>query len=224
MSKILIVEDEELLRKLIKDYLIREDYIVMEAKDGKEGLDCYYKNDDIDLILLDVMMPKFDGWSVIKEVRKSSDVPIIMLTAMSQDSDELYGFELGANDYVTKPFKPHILLARVKAHLKSNQTLESNDIKEYNLLKINKTSHKIYVAEERIELSPKEYDLLLYLSENLGSALSRDQILNAVWGYDYFGDLRTVDTHIKRLRLKLGEQSELVQTVRGYGYRFEVEK
>lgn len=224
MSKILIIEDEELLRKLIKDYLIREDHIVMEANDGKEGLDCYYKNDDIDLILLDVMMPKLDGWSVIKEVRKSSDIPIIMLTAMSQDSDELYGFELGASDYVTKPFKPHILLARVKAHLKNNQLLDINEIKEYNLLKINKTSHKVFIAEEQIELSPKEYDLLMYLAENIGSALSRDQILNAVWGYDYFGDLRTVDTHIKRLRLKLRDQATLVQTVRGYGYRFEVEK
>lgn len=224
MSKILIIEDEELLRKLIKDYLTREDHIVMEASDGKEGLDCYYKNDDIDLILLDVMMPKLDGWSVIKEVRKSSDIPIIMLTAMSQDSDELYGFELGANDYVTKPFKPHILLARVKAHLKSNQALDANEYKEYSMLKINKTSHKVYVGEERIELSPKEYDLLIYLSENMGSALSRDQILNGVWGYDYFGDLRTVDTHIKRLRLKLQTQATLIQTVRGYGYRFEVEK
>ncbi|MBN2260400.1 MAG: response regulator transcription factor [Clostridiales bacterium] len=223
MSKILVVDDEELLRNLIRDYLKRENHEVIEAKDGKEGLNYYYKNDDIDLILLDVMMPQLDGWTVLKEIRKSSEIPIIMLTAMSQDTDELYGFELGANDYITKPFKPNILMARVRAHLKKEESKEKSDIQKFDDLLIDQTARKVMIKEKLIELSPKEYELLIYLSENKGSALSRDQILDAVWGFDYFGDLRTVDTHIKRLRIKLEDQSELVQTVRGYGYRFEVE-
>ncbi|MEA3422922.1 MAG: response regulator transcription factor [Bacillota bacterium] len=223
MAKILVVDDEVLLRNLIKDYLFKDNHEVIEASDGKEGLNEYYKNDDIDLILLDVMMPNYDGWTVLKEIRKSSDVPVIMLTARSQDTDELYGFEIGANDYITKPFKPNILMARVRAHLKNDEAGKDNELIEFNKLTIDITARKIMISDRTIELSPKEYDLLIYLAENKGSALSRNQILDNVWGFDYFGDLRTVDTHIKRLRIKLEDQSNLVQTVRGYGYRFEVE-
>jgi DNA-binding response OmpR family regulator len=224
MSKILIVEDEALLRELVRDYLERDDHIVIEAKDGREGLQMYYQNDDIDLILLDVMMPEYDGWAVIKEIRKEDDLPIIMLTAMSQDSDELYGFELGANDYVTKPFKPHILMARVKAQLRKRETAQDKDEVFFGALSIDKTARRINLTGKPLELSPKEYDLLIYLTQNAGVALSRNQILDGVWGYDYYGDLRTVDTHIKRLRIKLGEKAYMVKTVRGYGYRFEVEQ
>ncbi len=224
MSKILIVEDEALLRELVKDYLERDDHIVMEAADGREGLQMYYQNDDIDLILLDVMMPEYDGWAVIKEIRKEDDLPIIMLTAMSQDSDELYGFELGANDYVTKPFKPHILMARVKAQLRKREATQSKDEILFGELSVDETARRINLSGKLLVLSPKEYDLLIYLTQNAGVALSRDQILDGVWGYDYYGDLRTVDTHIKRLRIKLGEKANMVKTVRGYGYRFEVEQ
>ncbi len=223
MAKILVVDDEVLLRNLIKDYLLKDNHEVIEAFDGKEGLSEYYKNDDIDLVLLDVMMPIYDGWTVLKEIRKSSDVPVIMLTARSQDTDELYGFELGANDYITKPFKPNILMARVRAHLKKDEAGKNNELLKFSDLIIDITARKIMISDRVIELSPKEYDLLIYLAENKGSALSRNQILDNVWGFDYFGDLRTVDTHIKRLRIKLEDQSNLVQTVRGYGYRFEVE-
>ncbi|MCK5763973.1 MAG: response regulator transcription factor [Clostridiales bacterium] len=223
MAKILVVDDEVLLRNLIKDYLLKDNHEVIEAFDGKEGLSEYYKNDDIDLVLLDVMMPIYDGWTVLKEIRKSSDVPVIMLTARSQDTDELYGFELGANDYITKPFKPNILMARVRAHLKNDEAGKDNELFKFNDLIIDITARRIMISDRIIELSPKEYDLLIYLAENKGSALSRNQILDNVWGFDYFGDLRTVDTHIKRLRIKLEDQSNLVQTIRGYGYRFEVE-
>ena len=223
MAKILVVDDEVLLRNLIKDYLLKDNHEVIEASDGKKGLNEYYKNDDIDLVLLDVMMPIYDGWMVLKEIRKSSDIPIIILTAMGQDTDELYGFELGANDYITKPFKPNILMARVRAHLKNDAEKRNNELLKFNDLIIDITARKIMISDKVIELSPKEYDLLIYLAENKGSALSRNQILDNVWGFDYFGDLRTVDTHIKRLRIKLENQSNLVQTVRGYGYRFEAE-
>lgn len=222
MSKILIVEDEALLRDLIRDYLERDDHEVLEAQDGKEGLKQYYQHDDLDLVLLDVMMPGHDGWTVLKEIRKSSELPVVMLTAMSQDTDELYGFELGANDYVTKPFKPHILMARVRAQLKRHSGAVKSEGVSYGPLVIDDAAHLVTLDGNPLELSPKEYDLLHFLTENAGAALSRDQILDGVWGYDYYGDLRTVDTHIKRVRVKLDRHAGMIKTVRGYGYRFEV--
>lgn len=221
MSRILVVEDEALLRELIRDYLQRDDHEVLEAADGTEGLKAYYRDDDLDLVLLDVMMPGKDGWTVLKEIRKSSEIPVIMLTALGQDADELYGFELGANDYVTKPFKPHLLMARVRAQLRRQGAVVAEG-QGFGALTVDNAAHRILLDGEVLELSPKEYDLLHYLTENVGAALSRDQILNGVWGYDYFGDLRTVDTHIKRVRIKLGDHADMVKTVRGYGYRFEV--
>ncbi|WP_202710191.1 response regulator transcription factor [Sporosalibacterium faouarense] len=223
MSKIniLVVEDEERLRRLVGDYLKVEGYSVIEAENGKIGLEIFNK-EKIDLVILDIMLPEYDGWTVCREIRKVSDVPIIMLTARSEESDQLFGFELGADEYVTKPFSPKVLVARVKALLKRlNENISDDQNIYFNGLKINEAAHKVYIDEEHIDLSPKEYDILLYLVKNKGRALSRDQILDSVWGFDYYGDERTVDTHIKRLRIKLKEKSDYIQTVRGLGYRFE---
>ncbi|ADG83477.1 response regulator transcription factor [Thermincola potens] len=221
-GKILIADDEARMRKLVADFLKKEGYAIIEAADGRQALDLFYGNNDIDLIILDVMMPGYDGWTVCREIRKSSQVPIIMLTARGEESDELFGFDLGADEYIAKPFSLKILAARIQALLRRVQN--NRTVRSFDGLEIDEQGRYVYVDGEPVDLSPKEFELLLYLTENAGRALSREQILNAVWDYDYFGDVRTVDTHIKKLRLKLGEKSYLIQTVRGLGYRFEVRK
>jgi len=221
-GKILIADDEDRMRKLVGDFLKKQGYLVVEAADGREALEVFSSEPDIDLIILDVMMPVYDGWSVCREIRKTSQVPIIMLTARGEESDELFGFDLGADEYISKPFSLKILAARVHALLR--RTENTKEIKSFGDLVIDKPGRQVYLAGNRIELSPKEFDLLLYLAENAGIALSREQILSAVWDYDYLGDGRTVDTHIKKIRAKLGNKSDLIQTVRGLGYRFEVKK
>ena len=220
---ILIIEDEIRIRFLLKDYLLSEGFSVIEACDGEEGLKVF-KNNNVDLILLDIMMPKIDGLTVLENIRTVSDIPIILLTAKSQEEDKLYGYDIGADDYVTKPFSPKILVPKVKALLKRTADLCENQssTKNYNGLTINKLSHEIKVNNVQLALSPKEYELLVYLSDNIGIALTRDTILDNVWGIDYYGDLRTVDTNIKRLREKLGEKANYIITVRGSGYKFDV--
>lgn len=222
-KKVLVVDDEQLIRKLVTDFLKREGYSTIEAEDGKQALELFENEKDIDLIILDVMLPEYDGWTVCREIRKKSKVPIIMLTARGEEFDELFGFDIGADEYIAKPFSPNILIARVNAVLR--RTIPDNEeLKEYEGLIIDNSAHQVVIDDCSIDLSPKEYDLLIYLTENYGKALSREQILDKVWGYDYYGDLRTVDTHINRLRIKLESKSNYVHTVRGYGYRFEVEK
>lgn len=195
----------------------------MEAKNGKEALDIFNSDQSIDLIILDIMMPELDGWSVCRQIRKSSRVPVIMLTARSDESDELFGFDLGADEYITKPFSPMILVARVQALLRRSGNAEYST-KLFDGLEINEIGRDVYIDGVKLDLSPKEFELLVFLADNKGIALSRDQILNSVWDYDYFGDARTVDTHIKKLRLKLGDKGDFIQTVRGLGYKFEVKK
>lgn len=220
--KILVVDDESRMRKLVKDFLVRQDYEVLEAADGEEALDIFYEEKGIALILLDVMMPRLNGWEVVKEVRQTSKVPIIMLTAKADEADELLGFELGVDEYISKPFSPKILVARVEAILRrANKIGEGSQSKTIGGITIDKATHTVTVGEERIDLSYKEFELLDYFMENQGLALSRDKILDAVWNYDYFGDARTIDTHVKKLRAKLGEKGEYIQTVWGLGYRFE---
>ena len=220
---ILIIEDEIRIRFLLKDYLLSEGFSVIEACDGEEGL-MAFKNNNVDLILLDIMMPKIDGLTVLENIRTVSDIPIILLTAKSQEEDKLYGYDIGADDYITKPFSPKILVAKVKALLKRTADLneDKSSTKNYNGLTINKLAHEIKVDNVQLSLSPKEYELLVYLSDNIGIALTRDTILDNVWGIDYYGDLRTVDTNIKRLREKLGEKANYIITVRGSGYKFDV--
>ena len=220
---ILIIEDEIRIRFLLKDYLLSEGFSVIEACDGEEGL-MAFKNNNVDLILLDIMMPKIDGLTVLENIRTVSDIPIILLTAKSQEEDKLYGYDIGADDYITKPFSPKILVAKVKALLKRTADLneEQSSTKNYNGLTINKLAHEVKVDNVQLSLSPKEYELLVYLSDNIGIALTRDTILDNVWGIDYYGDLRTVDTNIKRLREKLGEKANYIVTVRGSGYKFDV--
>lgn len=222
-KNILIIEDEMRIRFLLRDYLISENFTVIEAADGDEGLLAFEKN-KVDLILLDIMMPKVDGITVLETIRKTSDVPVILLTAKSQEEDKLFGYEVGADDYITKPFSPKILVAKVKALLKRTADTEMDDsaIKNYNGLTINILAHEIKVNNKPLNLSPKEFELLVYLANNSGISLSRDTILDNVWGIDYYGDLRTVDTNIKRLREKLGDKSNYIVTVRGSGYKFEV--
>ena len=217
---ILIIEDEERMRRLIKDYLNREGYKVIEASDGKIAIDTFKEN-KVDLVILDIMLPQFDGWTVCREIRKNSDVPIVMLTARSEESDQLFGFDLGADQYITKPFSPKILVAKVKVLLKRS-SITNEDILTLNEISIDRGAHRVYIKDSEVELSPKEYDLLSFLVENKGKALEREQILNSVWGYAYYGDTRTVDTHVKRLRAKLDDKGEYIETVRGIGYRFEV--
>ncbi len=214
---VLIVDDELRMRKLISDFLLREGYNIMEADNGQTALEKIFQ-EKIDLVILDVMMPKYDGWTVCREIRKNSNIPVIMLTAKAEEVDQLFGFEIGADEYITKPFSPKVLTARVNALFRR---IEQNQSISYKNLQIDPTARTASVDGSRIDLSPKEYDLLIYLVENKGRALSREQILNHVWSYDYFGDLRTVDTHINRLRNKMGSQSNLIQTIRGFGYRFE---
>lgn len=220
--KILVVDDESRMRKLVKDFLVRKDYEVLEAGDGEEALDVFYEEKGIALILLDVMMPRLNGWEVVKEIRQTSKVPIIMLTARGDESDELLGFELGVDEYISKPFSPKILVARVDAILRrTNKIGEGSQIKTVGGITIDKVSHTVSIGDEKIDLSYKEFELLDYFMENEGIALSRDKILDAVWNYDYFGDARTIDTHVKKLRAKMGEKGECIKTIWGVGYRFE---
>ena len=217
--KILVVDDESRMRKLVRDFLVRQDYEVLEAGDGEEALDIFYREKDIALLILDVMMPKMNGWEVCREVRENSKVPIIMLTAKSDESDELMGFDLGVDEYISKPFSPKILVARVEAILRrTNQIGESSQIKKAGLIVLDKTAHEVTIDGKRVELSFKEFELLEYFMDNQGIALSRERILNSVWNYDYFGDARTIDTHVKKLRSKLGKQGEYIKTVWGMGY------
>lgn len=221
--QILIIEDEERMRKLLKDYFKRSGFSVLEAEDGVKGLKVFKEN-SVDLVILDIMIPYLDGWTVCKSIRQNSKVPIIMLTAKSEEEDKLFGYELGADDYVTKPFSPKVLVAKVKALLKRSGLEEKEtNIKNYNGLYINKLSNEVKIEGEIINLSPKEYDLLIFFVNNIDIVLSRDTILDKVWGFDYDGGLRTVDTHVKRLREKLKEKSNYIVTVRGKGYKFEVE-
>ncbi len=222
-KKILVVDDEPLIRKLVTDFLKREGYITLEAEDGRKALDLFSIENDIDLIILDVMLPEYDGWTVCREIRKKSRIPIIMLTARGEEFDEIFGLDIGADEYIAKPFSPNILIARVNAVLRRTAPTETV-LKEFDGLTIDHNARQVVIQGYTIDLSPKEYELLTYLSENYGKALSREQILDKVWGYDYYGDLRTVDTHINRLRIKLDSKSDYVHTVRGYGYRFEVQK
>lgn len=220
---ILIAEDEDRMRRLVKDFLVKEGYNVFEAADGQEAMDIIEtKLGQLSLVILDVMMPHYDGWSVLRHIRKKdANLPVIMLTARSEDSDEVFGLELGASDYITKPFSPIVLMARIKLLLRQQPEAVGNSIKDFNGLVIDEVARIVRIDGNRLDLSPKEYELLVYLAVNQKVALSREQILNALWGYDYFGDLRTVDTHIKKLRAKLGDKGDLIETVRGYGYRFE---
>lgn len=219
--KILVVDDEANMRRLVKDFLNKKGYTVLEAADGMEALHVFYNNSDIAVILLDVMMPKLDGWQVCREIRETSQVPIMMLTARSDERDELLGFELGVDEYITKPFSPKIVVARVEAILRRSGHQDKEEILSLDGIVLNKSAHMVTVDEKEIELSYKEFELLAYFLENKGIALSREKILNGVWNYDYFGDERTVDTHVKKLRSKLGSKGELIKTVWGLGYRLE---
>ena len=220
--KILVVDDESRMRKLVKDFLAREGYGVIEASDGVEAMDIFYEEKDIALVILDVMMPKMDGWQVCREIRESSKVPIIMLTARSEERDELQGFELGVDEYISKPFSPKILVARVNAILRRTLGNAGGDVIEAGGILIDKAAHIVKIEGESVDLSYKEFELLSYFVENQGIALSREKILNNVWNYDYFGDARTIDTHVKKLRSKLGEKGEYIKTIWGMGYKFEV--
>lgn len=222
--KILVVDDESRMRKLVKDFLTRAGYQVLEAGDGMEAMDLFYEDKDIALIILDVMMPKMDGWQVCREVREHSKVPIIMLTARSEERDELQGFELGVDEYISKPFSPKILVARVGAILRRTNGTDMSDILDAGRIKIDKAAHSVMIDDKPIDLSYKEFELLTYFVENQGIALSREKILNNVWNYDYFGDARTIDTHVKKLRSKLGDKGEYIKTIWGMGYKFEVEE
>ncbi len=220
--KILVVDDESRMRKLVKDFLTKDGYIVREAEDGQQALDIFYSDKDIALIILDVMMPKRDGWEVCREIRTNSKVPIIMLTAKAEERDELLGFELGVDEYISKPFSPKILAARVSAILRrTGQATPGNQIMEIGGITVNKVAHSVEVDGREVELSYKEFELLSYFFENKGVALSREKILNNVWNYDYFGDARTIDTHVKKLRGKLGDKGELIKTIWGMGYKFD---
>lgn len=219
--KILVVDDEGRMRKLVRDFLVKQNYEVMEAGDGEEALDLFFAQKDTALVILDVMMPKMDGWQVCREIRRYSKVPIIMLTAKGDEQDELQGFELGVDEYITKPFSPKILVARVEATLRRANPLASEDVLEAGGIELNKAAHQVKIDGKDMELSYKEFELLSYFMENKGLALSREKILNHVWNYDYFGDARTIDTHVKKLRNKLGDKGEMIKTIWGMGYKFE---
>ena len=220
--KILVVDDESRMRKLVRDFLVKSGFDVLEASDGEEALDIFYQEKDIALIILDVMMPKINGWDVCREIRTNSKVPIIMLTAKGEESDELIGFELGVDEYISKPFSPKILVARVEAILRRTTGLNRDETLEVGGIVLDKAAHRVTIDGRDIELSFKEFELLTYFIENKGLALSREKILNHVWNYDYFGDARTIDTHVKKLRSKMGEKGEYIKTIWGMGYKFEV--
>ena len=221
--KILVVDDEGRMRKLVKDFLVREGYTVLEAGDGLEAMDLFYEDKDIALVILDVMMPKMDGWQVCREIRERSKVPVIMLTARSEERDELQGFELGVDEYISKPFSPKILVARVEAILRRTLGTDKNELLNAGGIVIDKAANQVTIDGRHVELSYKEFELLSYFVENQGLALSREKILNSVWNYDYFGDARTIDTHVKKLRSKLGDKGDYIKTIWGMGYKFEVE-
>lgn len=222
-TKILVVDDESRMRKLVKDFLVRQGYTVLEAADGMEAMDYFYEDKDIALVILDVMMPKMDGWQVCREIRMHSKVPIIMLTARSEERDELQGFDLGVDEYISKPFSPKILVARVEAILRRTQGSGNADEISAGGIVVDKAAHTVMSDGSPVDLSFKEFELLTYFIENQGIALSREKILNNVWNYDYFGDARTIDTHVKKLRSKLGDKGEYIKTIWGMGYKFEVE-
>ena len=219
--KILVVDDESRMRKLVRDFLVKSGYFVVEASDGIEAMDRFYEHKDIDLIILDVMMPKMDGWEVCREIRMVSRVPIIMLTARGDEKDELRGFELGVDEYISKPFSPRILVARVEAILRRSRMKEEDNLLEFAGIKVDRNAHMVTIDGESVDLSYKEFELLTYFMENKGIALSREKILNSVWNYDYFGDARTIDTHVKKLRSKMGEKGNLIKTIWGLGYKLE---
>ena len=219
--KILVVDDESRMRKLVRDFLIKQDYEVLEAGDGSEALDIFFENKDIALIILDVMMPKMDGWQVCREIREYSKVPIIMLTAKADEKDELLGFNLGVDEYISKPFSPRILVARVEALLRRSNLYGAEDKLSAGGIVIDKAAHVVTIDDKPVELSYKEFELLTYFLENQSIALSREKILNNVWNYDYFGDARTIDTHVKKLRAKMGDKGEYIKTIWGMGYKFE---
>ena len=220
--KILIADDESRMRKLVKDFLVKRDFEVVEAEDGAKALEIFYEDKDIALIILDVMMPNVDGYQALKEIRMSSKIPVIMLTAKSTEYDELQGFDKGADEYITKPFSPKILVARVEALLRRSNLLDAEDKLEIGGIVVDKSAHTVTIDGELIDLSFKEFELLTYFIENRSIALSREKILNNVWNYDYFGDARTIDTHVKKLRAKMGEKGEYIKTIWGMGYKFEV--
>ncbi len=220
--KVLVVDDESRMRKLVRDFLIRDNFEVLEAADGEQALDLFYRDKEIALIILDVMMPKINGWDVCREIRETSKVPIIMLTAKGDENDELQGFDLGVDEYISKPFSPRILVARVGAILRRANRVADEESIEIGGIVMDKVAHLVTVDAERVELSFKEFELLAYFIENKGIALSREKILNHVWNYDYFGDARTIDTHVKKLRNKLGKRGEYIKTIWGMGYKFEV--
>lgn len=222
-TKILVVDDESRMRKLVKDFLQKNNYEVVEAGDGSEALDIFFAQNDIALIILDVMMPKMDGWQVCREIRNYSKVPIIMLTAKGDEKDELQGFDLGVDEYISKPFSPKILVARVEAILRRSGKAASGDVMEAGGIHLDQAAHMVTIDGQNVDLSYKEFELLTYFMENKGIALSREKILNNVWNYDYFGDARTIDTHVKKLRSKLGTKGDMIKTIWGMGYKFEVE-
>ncbi|MBR5509725.1 MAG: response regulator transcription factor [Lachnospiraceae bacterium] len=219
--KILVVDDESRMRKLVRDFLVKQNYEVLEAGNGEEALDLFFEQKDIALVILDVMMPKMDGWQVCREIRSYSKIPIILLTAKSDERDELQGFELGVDEYITKPFSPKILVARVEAILRRTNLMASEDVISVGGIELSKAAHRVKIDGIDIDLSYKEFELLTYFMENQGIALSREKILNNVWNYDYFGDARTIDTHVKKLRSKLGDKGEMIKTIWGMGYKLE---
>ena len=225
MFTILIADDEERIRRLVSDFLRRDGYTVLQAADGGQAMELIdQKLGSIDLIILDVMMPVYNGWSVLRHIRsKNTEVPVMMLTARTEENDEVFGFDLGADDYITKPFSPIVLSARVRA-IEKRCHQRSEGVYQAGELSVNEIRREVCVAGQTVDLTPKEYELLIYFKNNQNIAVSRENILNAVWGYDYFGDLRTVDTHVKKLRAKLGDCGKMIETVRGFGYRFEGEQ
>ena len=220
--KVMVVDDESRMRKLVKDFLVKKNFEVVEAENGVEAIDLFFEHKNIDLVILDVMMPKMDGWEVCREIRSYSKVPIIMLTARADEQDELLGFELGVDEYISKPFSPKILVARVEAILRRTNAISADDTLRAGGIEIDKAAHQVTVDGKYIELSFKEFELLTYFVENQGLALSREKILNSVWNYDYFGDARTIDTHVKKLRSKMGDKGKFIKTIWGMGYKFEV--
>lgn len=221
-NTILVVDDEQRMRKLVRDFLTKKDFLVLEAADGEEAIDIFMENKDIALVILDVMMPKMDGWQTCREIRQYSQVPIIMLTARGEETDELRGFELGVDEYISKPFSPKILVARVQALLRRSMAA-SEETLEYGGIVLNRSAHEVLIDGKKTDLSFKEFELLSYFMENKDIALSRERILNHVWDYDYFGDARTIDTHVKKLRSKMGPYGSYIKTIWGMGYKFEVE-
>ena len=221
--KILVVDDESRMRKLVRDFLEREGFEVLEAGDGVEAMDLFYEEKEVALVILDVMMPKMDGWQTLREIRQTSQVPVIMLTARSEERDELQGFKLGVDEYISKPFSPKILVARVEAVLRRSHAVGVGEVLEAGGITVDKAAHQVKIDGKEIDLSFKEFELMAYFVENQGIALSREKILNNVWNYDYFGDARTIDTHVKKLRSKLGDKGEYIRTIWGMGYKFEVD-